>query len=443
MKEYSRELAKFVANLKYENIEGEVVEKTKMHILDTMGVSLGAYDQPWSQMVIELVAQFQGSEESKVMGLDGKYPSAMAALANGTMAHGIDMDDSGSEGWAHPGACIVPAAFAAAEIEGITGKELLTAILAGYEINGRLDGALFPSLRDKGFHATAVIGTIGAVTAAGKALNLNEEAMMNAFGLAGTQAAGLEEWLTAGDMSKRLHAGKAAMNGVLSVLLARKGYTGPKTVFEGNYGLLETHSEEYDISKLTEGLGEEFSIMTAKFKPYACCHELCGPIRLALKAKKEHGIEPEDVKQIKIGLNHVTAENQLKVAETPLHAQNHPAVAVAIALVEGEMLMRQFFENYSGPKIEELGRKTEVYVDEEIEDEFPEKVGTRLTIITKDGTFTYFEKSKPPVSYDYIKEKFENLALHQLPENNVDTLLNMVEDLENIEDITEITEYLS
>lgn len=443
MDESSRELAEFVSNLRYEDIEEEVIEKTKMHFLDTIGVSIAAHDQPWSQMIMELVDQFKGTSESKVMGFEGKYPAMMAALANGTMAHGIDMDDSGSEGWAHPGACIIPAAFASAEMEGASGKELISSILVGYEINGRLDNSLFPGLRNRGFHATAVIGTIGAATAAGKIFGLDEEQMMNAFGLAGTQAAGLEEWLTAGDMSKRLHAGKAAMNGVLSALLAKKGFTGPKTVFEGKYGLLKTHADEYDISKLTEDLGEKFSIEDAIFKPYACCHELCGPIRLALKANEEHDIEPDEIEKIKIGLNHVTAENQLKVAETPLHAQNHPAVAVAIALVEGEMLMKEFFECYSDPKVKELGRKSEVYVDEGIEEDFPEKFGTRLQIRTEDDIYTYLEEDKPPISYEYLKQKFEELASMQLPEKKVNKLLKTSEHLETIEDINKISEYLS
>ncbi len=443
MDEYSRELAEFVRDLKYEDVDDEVIEKTKMHFLDTVGVALAAHDRTWSEMVMELVKEFSGASQSKIMGLEGKYPTLMAALANGTMAHGIDMDDSGSEGWAHPGSCIIPAALAAAEREKASGKELIISILAGYEINGRLDDSLFPDLRNRGFHATAVIGTMGAATAAGKIMGLNEEELMNAFGLAGTQAAGLEEWLTAGDMSKRLHPGKAAMNGVLSALLAKKGFTGPNTIFEGKYGLLETHADEYDISCLTEELGEQYSIMDAIFKPYACCHELSGPIRLALKAKKEHDIESEDIEKIRIGLNHVTAENQMKVAETPLHAQNHPAVAVGIALVEGDMLLEEFFESYCDPQVKELGKKCEVYIDEEIEDQFPSKTGTRLQIKTEDNIYTYFEEDKPSISHEYIKEKFEGLASKQLSEKNVEEVLKLSENLENVEDIRDLSKFLS
>jgi len=443
--QYSRIYAEYITNLQYSDLPPEVVEKAKMHFLDALGNILGAYEMPWSKMVIKLVTQMKGTPESTVMGEPDKYPMINAALANGTMAHGIDADDSGARpSWAHPGACIIPAAFAAAEAENVSGEELITAIVAGYEISCRVDSAVYPGLRNRGFHATGVIGTIGAVAAAGKVLGLNVEQMINAFGLAGIQAAGLEEWLTAGDMSKRLHAGKAAMNGLLAALLAREGYTGPATVFEGKYGLLNTHSEEYYPERLTEDLGTDYKLLKCKFKPYACCHELCPPIRMTMELKKKHGIKPEDVAKIRIGLNHITAENQLKVAETPLHAQNHPAVAVAIALVEDQVFMKEFFECYTDPRVVELGKKAEVYTDEGIDAIFPTKIGTRMEITTKDGeTYELFEADKPPIPPEFIKEKFTVFASMTLPKNKVEAILSHVDKLETLSSLEGLSKNLA
>jgi len=381
----------------------------------------------------------KGEPQSTVVG-EGKYPMMNAALANGTMAHGVDADDSGARpSWAHPGACITPAAFAAAEAEGVSGKYLITGILAGYEISCRVDSSMYPGLRDRGFHATGVVGTIGATAAAGKILGLNEEQMVNAFGLAGTQAAGLEEWLTTGDMSKRLHAGKAAMNGVLATLLAREGYTGPSSVFEGKHGLLTTHAESYNTDRLTDGLETEYKILGCKFKPYACCHELCPPIRMALQLQEEHEIRPEDVEKIRIGLNHITAENQLKVAQTPLHAQNHPAVAVGIALVEGKVFLREFFECYEDSMVIELGKKTEVYTDPEIDAVFPTKIGTRLEITTKDNHYAMFEEDKPPIPHSFVKEKFAALATSLVSEETAKEIIKAVDRLEQYENLGELS----
>jgi 2-methylcitrate dehydratase PrpD len=443
MIEYSRILAKYVVNLSYADLPDPVVEKAKLHLLDALGNILGAYEMPWSQMVITVVTQMKGEPQSTVMGVDGRYPMIMAALANGTMAHGIDADDSGARpSWAHPGSCVIPAVFAAAEAMQVSGKDLITALVAGYEVSCRVDSAVYPGLRDRGFHATGVVGTIGAVAAAGKILGLGEDEMVNAFGLAGIQAAGLEEWLTAGDMSKRLHAGKAAMNGVLAALLAREGYTGPSTVFEGKYGLLATHADSYDLGRLTEGLGSEYKILKCKFKPYACCHELCPPISMALDLQRLHGIRVEDIEKIRIGLNHITAENQLKVAETPLHAQNHPAVAVAIALVEGSVFMREFFECYTDPRVVELGKKTDVYVDPVIDGVFPSKIGTRLEIITKDKSYSMFEDDKQPISPGFIKEKFTVLSSGLLSDDASREVIRLVDSLEKLKDLSRLSQLL-
>jgi 2-methylcitrate dehydratase PrpD len=274
-------------------------------------------------------------------------------------------------------------------------------------------------------------------------MGLNEDQMVNALGLAGVQAAGLDEWLSAGDMSKRLHAGKAAMNGVLSAMLAKEGYTGPSTIFEGKYGLLSTHAESYDLFRLTEGLGEDYKILGCKFKPYACCHELCPPIRLALQAQKEHNLKPEDIKEIRIGLNHITAENQLKVAQTPLHAQNHPAVAVAIALVEGKVFMKEFFECYSDPRVVELGQKCEVYSDPDINAVFPSKIGTKLDIITEDQHISMHEEDKPPIPHSFIKEKFTELASIQISKEKAESIVKTVDKLESLKDLKQLTKLLN
>jgi hypothetical protein len=150
MDEYSKVFAEYVVNLQYEDLSPEVIEKTKMHFLDTLGNILGAYEMPWSRMVINVVKQMKGDPQSTVVG-DGRYSMMNAALANGTMAHGIDADDSGARpSWAHPGSCIIPAAYAAAEDERVDGRQLITALLAGYEVCCRVDSAAYPGPRDRG-----------------------------------------------------------------------------------------------------------------------------------------------------------------------------------------------------------------------------------------------------------------------------------------------------
>jgi len=440
MNEYSSILAEFVAGLQYDDLHKEVIKRAKVHLLDTIGVSLAAVHMPWSKSVIKTVKKLGGSKESTIIGDGAKTSSILAALANGTLSHGSDMDDTSGSGWAHTGTSSVASALAMAEASQCSPKDLITALVIGYEVSGRVDAATFPGLRKRGFHATGLAGTFGAAAAAAKILGLNEVQMVNAFGLAGTQAAGLEEWIYTGDMSKRIHAGKAAMNGILSALLAQEGLTGPATVFEGKYGFFKTHSGMYFEDRLIEQLGKRFEIMNCKIKPFACCHELGGPIRLALEIHKKYKIKPEEIEKIAIGTNRTTAENDLKVARTPLDAQNHPAVATAIALVKGRIFFKEFFENYNDPTVALLGRKTDVYIDPEIDRAFPGKVGTRMTITTRKKDYTIFEEDWPKITEKFVEEKFARLASTHLRQEEITEVTNSILHIEKLENISELIE---
>jgi 2-methylcitrate dehydratase PrpD len=439
MKEYSRILAEFITALQYDDLKRDVTKKTKMHLLDTIGISIAAADMPWSRIMISLVKKMGGTPESTIIGDGTKTSPILAALANGTLSHGSDMDDSSGSGWAHTGASAIAAALAVAEALQSSAKDLITALVVGYEVSGRVDAATFPGLRQRGFHATGLAGTFGAAAAAVKLLGLNEEQTINALGLAGTQAAGLEEWIFSGDMSKRIHAGKAAMNGILSALWAREGLTGPATVFEGKYGFLNTHCETYHLDRLTEQLGQRFEIMKCIIKPFACCHELGGPIRLALELSKTYKIRPEEIVKIAIGTNRTTAENDLQVARTPLDAQNHPAVATAIALAKGRIFFKEFFENYNDPVVMMLGRKTDLYIDREIDSAFPEKTGTRLTITTRKQEYSLFEEDWPEITEQFVEEKFDGLVSSNFSREKI---IKLIKGTLHIEELDSIGEYI-
>ena len=432
MKEYSRILAEFVTGLQYDDLKHDIIKKIKLHLLDTIGISIAAAAMPWSRMVIGTVKKMGGSPESTIIGDGAKTSPMLAALANGTLSHGSDMDDTSGSGWAHTGASAVASALAMAEASQSSAKDLITALVVGYEIGGRVDAATFPELRQRGFHATGLAGTFGAAAAAAKILGLNGDQTVNALGLAGTQAAGLEQWIFSGDMSKRIHAGKAAMNGILSALWAQEGLTGPASVFEGKYGFLATHGGTNHIDRLTEQLGRRFEIMNCKIKPFACCHEIGGPIRLALELIKTHNLRPEEIVKIAIGTNRTTAENDLQTAHTPLDAQNHPAVATAIALAKGRLFFKEFFEDYNDPAVVMLGRKTEVYIDPAIDSAFPAKTGTRLTVTTGKQEYSLFEEDWPEITEQFIEEKFAALVSSQFNPEQTTTLITSTLQIEKL-----------
>src|SRR5690606_29784581 len=211
-----------------------------------------------------------GGAEQAHLVTGGQSSVLNAALVNGAASHVVELDDIHKGSIIHAATVVIPAALAVAEWKGLSGKELIAAVVAGYEVCYRIGEAVSPS-HYYYWHNTATCGTFGAAIAAAKLLGLTTEQTIAALGNAGTQAAGLWEFIEDGAMTKQLHTGKAAMNGLLAALLAQKGFTGPQKILEGNRGFFKAMSEEYDASRVTEGLGNEFKIMENSFKIHASC----------------------------------------------------------------------------------------------------------------------------------------------------------------------------
>jgi len=254
----------------------------------------------------KIIDKQSGKGQSTVLSAKPWRTSAInAALINGAFTHALDMDDLHNASIIHLGTVVVPAALAVAEHIGASGTQLITAIVAGYEVAARIGEEVNP---DSYFywHTTGTAGTFGAAAAAAKLLRLTPEQTAHCFGSAGSQAAGLWEFLASGGMSKTLHAGKAAANGVLAALLAQEGFTGATTILAGTKGFCYAMTARPKLSKLTENLGTgHYKIEENSFKPYACC-KYCHPaINAALILCYQHSIRPHQVKSITIKTNSV------------------------------------------------------------------------------------------------------------------------------------------
>jgi aconitate decarboxylase len=257
----TRQLATFVSELSYNELPQEVIELAKTCILDALGsIFLGA-TLPWGKIMTEYVKSVAGRPESIVIGSNERVGAAHAALANGTMGHGFEIDDVLICALHHPGVVVVPAALAMAERENSTGKELLAAVVAGYEVMNRVGKAVgTESHVMRGFLPTGTNGPFGAAAAAGKLLHLTGDRMTDALGIAGNQSGGLFEGVKEGRMTKRFAAGWAAQNGIIAADLAKLGFTGSSTVLEGEWGYLKAFSDGADPSPLAKKLGESFNI---------------------------------------------------------------------------------------------------------------------------------------------------------------------------------------
>jgi 2-methylcitrate dehydratase PrpD len=391
----SEVLADFTAGLEYPQIPLHIRERAKMRVLDFLGVALAGSQIPSSRIMIEVVKELGGTKESSIVGERMKVSCTNAALANGTMAHASDYDDDHRSATMHPGSAVVPAALALAEREGCEGPRLIEAVVAGYEVICRVGEAFLGTQYHEGFHPTGACGVFGAAAAAAKILKLPPKEIVWAFGIAGTQASGLEEWKSDGTWIKRMHPGKAAQSGILAALLAKKGYTGPATIFEGKYGFLNAFSFErtYDARKITEGLGEVFIGHETAFKPYPCCRFLHQVIDGVLDMVKQNQLMPGDIKEVRVRTFKVGIDTLMKPEErryrpkTIVDAQFSIPFVVGAAVVRRRISLSEFTEeSIRDPEILEIASRVKGEEDPEYTRGYPAKFPTSIEMELDSGT---------------------------------------------------------
>ena len=293
-------LAAYVAGLKFEDIPPEVRERAKALTLDFLGSAIrarrDAESTPSLFKTLETLA-LDGRGESTVFGDTRTWTPAIAALLNGALGHSLDFDDTHADSSLHASAPVVPAAFAVGELVGASGREVLTAIVAGYEVCCRLGNALDPTSHyARGFHPTATAGTYGAAAAAGKLFGLSETQLIAAFGVSGSQAAGSLQFLVNGAWNKRYQVGAAAMNGVVAATLARQGFVGATESVEGKHGLLVGYTDHADAAKAVAGLGRTYETLKIGVKPYPSCRYTHAALDAIIAMRREHNLTPDQIK---------------------------------------------------------------------------------------------------------------------------------------------------
>lgn len=298
------ELAEFASQLRFEDLPAPVVQRAKDSIADTVATIVFGHSLPWSAIIVGHAHRLGGGGRSRILGEGDRTVTApYAALANGALAHAFELDGATRpSAGAHPGATIFTAALALAQERGLSGRQLLTAFVAGSEVMIRIGRATKHSNETRGFHAPGTTGPFGASVACGHLLGFNTERMTNALGIAGSLSSGLVEFARSGSgaMVKRLHFGRAAEGGLLACSLAADGFAGPSTVLEGDCGFLKVFCDEWDVSELTRDLGKTWLTLRISMKRYAC-HTACHtPVQAIVDLKASGLIETQDIESIEI-----------------------------------------------------------------------------------------------------------------------------------------------
>ncbi len=449
MKKITRELAGFAADLRYGLLDPDLIAKFKTYLLDAIGCALHGTSQPWAQIVADYVKEQKGKREATLWLQNFRGPSANVALGLGVMIHSFDFDDY-HNAKIHPGAPVIPAALSLGEAIGASGRDVLTAMVAGYETMIRVSLATGPNAsRLRGWHLTGTTGTFGAAAAAGNLLKLGADDMASALGMAGTQSAGLWAFLADGAMSKRFHPGRAAQSGVMAAQLACRGFRGPTQILETeDGGFCRATSDQIDLSLITKDLGTAFMSGETNIKPYACCASSHSAVDAILAIRKEHSFEVSDIEKV-----FVKTAAGVRVqcgfpyrAKGVVEAQMSLQFIAAVVLTEGAAFPEQFSEaKIADPSLMELARRVEVVLDSDIDKLYPKRYPNRVEIILRDGRRFEVRIDFPkgsaaqPMSFDDVAAKFRSLASFAVTADRAERIVDTVDGLEELEDIRELS----
>jgi len=452
---YSEKVGAFVRGLVLDDVPSEVREKAKLILLDTLGIALASSTMDFGHMVLDVARVLGGARESRLIGTQQKVAAANAVLANGTLAHGLDYDDTLEEAIVHTGCCGAVTALAVGEATGASGKQMLEAAVAGIEVMCKVGLVAPGKFHARGFHPTALCATFGAAAAAGKLYGLEASQWADAFGICGSQSSGIIEYLADGTWSKRLHPGWSGHGGIIAVLLAAKGFRGPASVFEGKHGFYRSFGGdgEYHLERLAE-LGKSWEIRRIAFKSYPCGSISHPYMDCALKLRRKHSFRPEDIEEITCR----TAEGPVHRLWEPLKEKQRPATSygakfslpysIAVMLVRGRAGLEEFSDQaIHDAELLSLAEKVRYELDPTID--YPRHFSGHVRIKLRGGTI--LEESQPyprgglesPLPPEEIEDKFRANAGLVLPREKIEKIVASVKNLERLPSIEALSSLLT
>ncbi|WP_320957354.1 MmgE/PrpD family protein [Enterocloster asparagiformis] len=445
----TRCLAAYLCGMDVSKFSDHTVDITKMCIEDFIGVAIAGSAKKESGIWKEYYSgKLTAPQASTFQPGFTKMTVEQAAALNAVFGHVMDMDDVHNASITHLAVITVPTAFALGQQLGKSGTEIIEAVAAGYEAGARIGEAINPSSY-KYWHTTGVVGAFAAGVTAAKLLGLDEEQMVNCLGSAGTQAAGLWEFLASGSMSKVLHTANANLCGLRSAELAKLGFTGAPTILEGDRAFVNALAPEPDLDSLTKGFGEGYRIEENSFKPYACCRHTHSANYCIEKILSAHALDPEDIVSITDDTYSTAVQTTNNpYPENPYAAKFSLQFCIAAAIVLKDLSDRTFtVENINNPAVKALMEKIKVKVNKELDDEFkqdPNQWSHRLTICLKNGETITEQVDYPigdfknPFDWEMADRKFRLLTEDMIGGEGVTRLLDKLHNLETIQDINEI-----
>ncbi len=448
-------LATWLAERTLDQVPAQTQERVKAIMLDGLGCAIVGAQLPWSRLAVELVTKIEGSGDRSLIGWGRTTSAPGAALLNGTFIQGFELDDFHQAAPLHSASLVLPALLATAQGMGnVSGRQFLNAVVAGFEVGPRVGLALHGGqMLSRGWHSGAVFGTHAAAAAAGTLLGLNAAQFEDALGLAGTQSAGLMAAQFEA-MSKRMHHGFSARNGMVAAMLAHGGYTGIKRVFEREYGgFLSCFGEGHapDASQVCSELGERWETGRIVIKPYAAMGGLLAPLDALFEILAERPVAADQIERVEIGLSHAVFHHggwMLQRPITPIAAQMNVAYALAVGILDGAAMVAQFApDRIDSDDVWSLIPRITAFHDTEIDQGGALSRGrVRLRILLRDGTCLESALAAPkavlqPQSTGEIAGKFRALTdglIAPDAQAEIERLVLGLEELDNLAPLIEV-----
>ena len=447
----TKRVADFVVETGYRQIPEEAIKIAKDAILDSLGCSLAAAREPAVEIVSEYVKELGGKPEAGVIAKGFRTSAPLAALINGTMAHVLDYDDVAASWWGHPTVVLLPTVFALGEKEKLSGEAILEAYILGFEIGSRVNQGLGIGYYQAGWHSTITAGTMATTVAAAKMMKLDIQKVRVALGIAASLAGGFKR--NFGTMTKSFHAGTAAQNGIIATSLAKQGFTADDSIFEVPQGYCQMFSQDYNLDRITEGLGSPFDIVSPglSIKPYPCCRAMHQSIDAILHLIHEHDIKAADVAEVECRTSPLLPiQLYYHQPKTGLEGKFSIEYCMAVALLDRDVKLAQFDdERVNRSDVQELFQKVKYVHPEGVDWTGGVRIPQAVTVKLKDGREFSHEvkhaKGDPsnPLTQEELAAKFRDCASQVLSAQDTERCLEMVSKLESLKDIGPLMDILT
>jgi 2-methylcitrate dehydratase PrpD len=434
-------LASYVVNGTLAQIPDDVRHEARRSLVNFMGCAIGGAGDEAVNAAMRAFRPFSGVPSANVLGRSERLDPLYASLMNGLSSHVDDYDDTTPKNMCHPTSPIASALFAYASVNPVRGRDFVEAFIYGFEASSRVANCVYPSHYDVGWHITGTAGVFGAAAAIGKLLRLDEQQMVYALGLAGTQAAGVREMF--GSMGKAFHPGRAAQNGYGAALLAQAGFTSGQRILEGPRGFAAVTAPTYNLANVTRGLGTEFDLLVNTYKPYPCGIVNHPSIDGAIQLHDAHGFAPRDIKAVRLRVAPLVLDlcNQQGITKG-LQGKFSVYHGAAVGLVRGRAGVQEYTDAaVNDPDVKRVREAATATGDPGITED---QAGVEVELTDGRRLSVFVEQSlgniSKPLSDRQLDAKFRDQAVANLAADDVELLIPLCWRIDELADVNEIVQ---